>query len=179
MNKNEEITGVCLSNKTKIFSRTVVLTTGTFLKGMIHIGEKTIPAGRVNEAPSVELANFLYSLGLNMGRLKTGTPPRIDGSSINWKVLKKQRGDQEPEPFSTLTDGISNEQIDCGIAWTNKKNHQLIKENIGKSAMYSGKLDIKGPRYCPSIEDKIMRFGDLSKWSFYFAPRKNSEENYN
>ena len=169
-NRNDEICGAKLENGSEIYSNSVVLTTGTFLNGMIHIGEKSIPAGRAGEAPSLGLADFLLSLSLNMGRLKTGTPPRLDRNSIDWCGLEAQFGDETPEPFSSFTKKITNEQVECRVTWTNKEVHQIIKNNINKSAMYSGKIDAKGPRYCPSIEDKIMRFSDRERHQIFLEP---------
>ena len=169
-NRNDEICGAKLVNGSEIYSNSVVLTTGTFLNGMIHIGEKSIPAGRAGEAPSLDLADFLLSLSLNMGRLKTGTPPRLDRNSIDWCGLEAQFGDETPEPFSSFTKKITNEQVECRVTWTNKEAHQIIKNNINKSAMYSGKIDAKGPRYCPSIEDKIMRFSDRERHQIFLEP---------
>ncbi len=162
--------GVLLESGKSIFSKTVILTTGTFLNGIIHMGDKTIAAGRVGEPPSVSLANDLRSFQLSMGRLKTGTPPRLDGRTINWGVLEKQKGDEKPEMFSEFNSEPSNKQVECGVTYTNKEIHALIKKNIRKSAMYSGKLDAKGPRYCPSIEDKVMRFEDRERHQIFLEP---------
>ena len=174
--KNGEICGAKLENECDIYATSVVLTTGTFLNGMIHIGDKTIPAGRTGEAPSLSLASYLLSLGLNMGRLKTGTPPRLERNSIDWHKLEAQFGDEDPEPFSSLTKKIENKQVECRLSWTNKEVHQIIKKNINKSAMYSGKLDVKGPRYCPSIEDKIMRFSDRERHQIFLEPEGLDDE---
>ena len=168
--EKNKIEGVKLLDGQSISSKVVVLTTGTFLNGMIHIGEKAFAAGRMGEASSTDLSDYLYSLGLNMGRLKTGTPPRLSKKTIEWEKLDAQLGDAEPEPFSTLTKSIYNEQLECRITWTNERIHELIKQNINKSAMFSGKLDAKGPRYCPSIEDKIMRFSDRSRHQIFLEP---------
>ena len=134
------------------------------------MGDKTIAAGRVGEPPSVSLANDLRSFKLSMGRLKTGTPPRLDGRTINWKALEVQLGDENPEMFSEYSFKPNNRQVECRVTYTNKKIHELIKNNISKSAMYSGKLDAKGPRYCPSIEDKVMRFSDRERHQIFLEP---------
>tara|TARA_B100002052_G_scaffold181804_1_gene165550 strand:+ start:402 stop:2264 length:1863 start_codon:yes stop_codon:yes gene_type:complete len=167
---SNEVLGVELEGGKKILARAIVLTTGTFLNGVIHIGEKTIPAGRVDEPPSVSLANDLHLLNLKMGRLKTGTPPRLNRDSIDWDVLESQEGDDVPEMFSAYNELPVNKQVDCKITYTNEKVHDLIKNNIQKSAMYSGKISAKGPRYCPSIEDKIMRFADRPRHQIFLEP---------
>ncbi len=148
----------------------VVVTTGTFLKGLIHIGEKRIPAGRVGEAPAIGLSDRLYGLGLQMGRLKTGTPARLRASSINWSDLEMQEADAEPIPFSFLNDRITVPQIACGITWTSAEVHAVIGDNLHKSAVYSGAIAGRGPRYCPSIEDKVKRFADRDKHQIFLEP---------
>ena len=170
--KNEDgsVKGVRLETGESILSKVVILTTGTFLNGMIHMGEKTISAGRVGEPPSISLANDLRSLDLKMGRLKTGTPPRLDKNTIKWESLEKQLGDDVPEMFSVYNKKVKNKQVECRITWTNADVHELIKKNIKKSAMYSGQLDAKGPRYCPSIEDKVMRFSDRERHQIFLEP---------
>jgi len=148
----------------------VVLTTGTFLRGLIHIGEQRTPAGRVGEAPAVGLARTLERLGLALGRLKTGTPPRLDGRTIDWAGLEMQPGDEPPEPFSVLTERIENPQICCGITRTNAATHAIIQANVHRSPMYSGQIQSRGPRYCPSIEDKIVRFGERDGHQIFLEP---------
>jgi tRNA uridine 5-carboxymethylaminomethyl modification enzyme len=148
----------------------VVITTGTFLKGMIHIGEKRIPAGRVGEAPAIGLSDRLYAMGLPMGRLKTGTPARLDGKTIAWDRLEMQAADDMPVPFSYLTDEIRVPQIACGITWTTPETHAIIAENIRQSAVYSGAIAGRGPRYCPSIEDKVDRFADRDRHQIFLEP---------
>jgi tRNA uridine 5-carboxymethylaminomethyl modification enzyme len=148
----------------------VVLTTGTFLKGVIHLGDKRIAAGRVGDQPSIGLSDRLYSLGLRMGRLKTGTPARLDGSTIAWDRLESQPGDAEPVPFSFLTKAITTPQVACGITWTNPETHRIIAERLGESAVYGGKLSGRGPRYCPSIEDKVVRFADKDSHQVFLEP---------
>jgi tRNA uridine 5-carboxymethylaminomethyl modification enzyme len=148
----------------------VVVTTGTFLKGLIHIGEKRIPAGRVGEQPAIGLSDRLYGLGLQMGRLKTGTPARLRASSIDWSGLEMQAADDEPIPFSFLNDRITVPQIACGITWTSAEVHAVIGDNLHKSAVYSGAIAGRGPRYCPSIEDKVKRFADREKHQVFLEP---------
>ncbi|KPP82001.1 MAG: tRNA uridine 5-carboxymethylaminomethyl modification enzyme GidA [Oceanicaulis sp. HLUCCA04] len=148
----------------------VVLTTGTFLKGVIHRGDERIPAGRMGDLPSIGLSDRLYGLGLSMGRLKTGTPARLDGATIDWSGLDMQAADPEPVPFSFLTDSISVQQIACGITRTTVQTHKIIEENLGHSAVYGGKISGRGPRYCPSIEDKIVRFADRTSHQIFLEP---------
>lgn len=168
--ENGTVAGVCgLSGETYRASR-VVITTGTFLKGEIHIGARRIPAGRVGEAPSVGLSDRLYGLGLPMGRLKTGTPARLDGRTIAWNRLEMQPADEEPVPFSYMTERITVPQIACGITWTTPETHAIIEENIEQSAVYSGAIAGRGPRYCPSIEDKVNRFADRDRHQVFLEP---------
>ena len=148
----------------------VVLTTGTFLRGLIHCGEQKIPAGRVGEAPAVKLAETLMRLGFPLGRLKTGTPPRLDGRTIGWAGLDKQPGDNPPAPMSYLTDRIETPQIDCGITYTGAAGHAVIRANLHRSPMYSGQIESTGPRYCPSIEDKVVRFSDKERHQIFLEP---------
>ncbi|OJU07986.1 MAG: tRNA uridine-5-carboxymethylaminomethyl(34) synthesis enzyme MnmG, partial [Caulobacterales bacterium 68-7] len=148
----------------------VVLTTGTFLKGVIHRGETRIPAGRVGDQPSIGLSDRLYSLGLDMGRLKTGTPARLDGKTIAWDRLEMQPGDETPVPFSFLTRGIETPQVSCGVTWTNAETHRIIAERLGESAVYGGRATGIGPRYCPSIEDKVVRFADKTEHQVFLEP---------
>jgi tRNA uridine 5-carboxymethylaminomethyl modification enzyme len=148
----------------------VVLTTGTFLRGLIHMGERQIPAGRVGEAPALGLSLTLERFGFTLGRLKTGTPPRLDGRTIDWAGLEMQPGDEPPEPFSMLTERIENPQIQCGITRTTEKTHEIIRANVHRSPMYSGQISSRGPRYCPSIEDKIVRFGERDGHQIFLEP---------
>jgi tRNA uridine 5-carboxymethylaminomethyl modification enzyme len=148
----------------------VVLTTGTFLRGLIHIGETQIPAGRVGEAPAMGLSKTLDSVGFALGRLKTGTPPRLDGRTIDWAGLEMQPGDEPPEPFSVLTAEIENPQIQCGITRTVPATHAIIRANVHRSPMYSGQIASRGPRYCPSIEDKIVKFGERDGHQIFLEP---------
>ncbi len=148
----------------------VVLTTGTFLRGEIHIGEKRIPAGRVGDRPAIGLAETLYGLKFQMGRLKTGTPARLDGTSIDWSQLEEQPGDSDPVPFSFLTESPPQRQISCFIANTTEATHQIIRENLSKSSVYSGQIEGVGPRYCPSIEDKVVRFAEKGSHQIFLEP---------
>lgn len=148
----------------------VIVTTGTFLRGLIHIGDKTTPAGRVGEAPSIGLSKSLEAIGFELGRLKTGTPARLDGTTIDWQSLEKQAGDAIPTPFSFMTDKVDVPQIDCYLTRTTEKTHQIIRDNIKKSAMYSGQISGVGPRYCPSIEDKIVRFAEKTSHQIFLEP---------
>jgi tRNA uridine 5-carboxymethylaminomethyl modification enzyme len=148
----------------------VVITTGTFLNGLIHCGEERISAGRVDEAPSKQLAQTLYRLGLPMGRLKTGTPPRLDGRTIDWKSLESQPGDNPPVPMSYLTRDITTPQVACGITYTSAAGHALIRENLHRAPIYSGQIEGTGPRYCPSIEDKVVRFAEKDRHQIFLEP---------
>ncbi len=164
------ITGVRTADGGEFMTGAVVLTTGTFLRGLIHIGERQIPAGRVGEAPALGLSQSLESIGLSLGRLKTGTPPRLDGRTIDWAAVEMQPGDDPPEPFSTLTDRIETRQVQCGITRTNERTHAAIRANVHRSPMYSGQIQSRGPRYCPSIEDKIVRFGERDGHQIFLEP---------
>jgi tRNA uridine 5-carboxymethylaminomethyl modification enzyme len=164
------VVGVVTSTGATLLAPRVVLTTGTFLKGVIHIGAKRIPAGRVGEAPAIGLSDRLYGLGFAMGRLKTGTPARLEGHTIDWAALEMQPGDDPPTPFSFLTERIANRQIACGITWTTPETHRIIAENLGESAVYSGAIAGRGPRYCPSIEDKVVRFADKTQHQIFLEP---------
>ena len=148
----------------------VVLTTGTFLKGVIHLGEQRIPAGRAGEAPAIGLSDRLYDLGLSMGRLKTGTPARLDGRTIAWDRLDSQAADPVPSPFSFLTDRITNPQVACGVTATTPETHRIISERLSESAVYGGRIQGRGPRYCPSIEDKVVRFADRTSHQIFLEP---------
>jgi tRNA uridine 5-carboxymethylaminomethyl modification enzyme len=165
-----QVAGVRLLDGREISARAVVLTTGTFLRGLIHIGEKQTPAGRVGEAPALGLSATLARLGFALGRLKTGTPPRLDGRTIDWAALEMQPGDTPPEPFSTLTERIETPQVQCGLTRTTADTHRLIRDNVHRSPMYSGQIASRGPRYCPSIEDKIVRFGDRDGHQIFLEP---------
>jgi tRNA uridine 5-carboxymethylaminomethyl modification enzyme len=167
---NRRVSAVKLSDGREISAGAVVLTAGTFLRGLIHIGEKKIPAGRVGEAPAIGLSRTLANIGFTLGRLKTGTPPRLDGRAIDWSALEMQPGDDPPEPFSVLTKRIENRQIECGITRTVAATHKIIRENVHRSPMYSGQIASTGPRYCPSIEDKIVKFGERDGHQIFLEP---------
>ncbi|MEO0550553.1 MAG: tRNA uridine-5-carboxymethylaminomethyl(34) synthesis enzyme MnmG [Pseudomonadota bacterium] len=167
---NGSVSGIVGQTGQTYLARAIVITTGTFLKGVIHRGEDRIPAGRIGEAPSVKLADRLYDLELPMGRLKTGTPARLDGRTIDWDLLEMQPADDEPIPFSFLSKEIDVPQIACGITFTNTRVHEIIAENIEKSAVYSGAIAGRGPRYCPSIEDKVHRFADKDRHQIFLEP---------
>jgi tRNA uridine 5-carboxymethylaminomethyl modification enzyme len=162
--------GIRLADGRQIGTSSVVLTTGTFLRGLIHIGEQKTPAGRAGEAPAMGLSGTLNAAGFALARLKTGTPPRLDGRTIDWASLEMQPGDDEPEPFSMLTEKIENPQVSCGITRTTKATHDLVRANVHRSPMYSGQIESRGPRYCPSIEDKIVRFGDREGHQIFLEP---------
>jgi tRNA uridine 5-carboxymethylaminomethyl modification enzyme len=167
---NGRVAGVKFADGREISCASVVLTTGTFLRGLIHIGEKQIPAGRVGEAPALGLSRTLERAGFTLGRLKTGTPPRLDGTTIDWKSLEMQPGDDVPEPFSMLTTSITTPQIECGITRTVSATHEIIRANVHRSPMYSGQIASTGPRYCPSIEDKIVKFGERDGHQIFLEP---------
>jgi tRNA uridine 5-carboxymethylaminomethyl modification enzyme len=164
------VSAVVTGDGTRIVSGAVVLTTGTFLNGLIHCGEDRVAAGRVGEPPSLGLSKTLARLGFPLGRLKTGTPPRLDGRTIDWASLEMQPGDEPPEPMSFLTDKIETPQIACGITYTGPAGHALIRANIHRSPMYSGQIESRGPRYCPSIEDKVVRFADKERHQIFLEP---------
>jgi tRNA uridine 5-carboxymethylaminomethyl modification enzyme len=164
------ISGVLLSGGRELTCAAAVLTTGTFLRGLIHIGEQQTPAGRVGEAPAMGLSLTLERLGFALGRLKTGTPPRLDGATIDWGAVEMQPGDEPPEPFSMLTARIETPQIQCGITRTTQATHDVIRANVHRSPMYSGQIASRGPRYCPSIEDKIVRFGERDGHQIFLEP---------
>jgi tRNA uridine 5-carboxymethylaminomethyl modification enzyme len=167
---SERAAGVRLCDGRAFQACAVVLTTGTFLRGLIHIGERQIPAGRMGEGPALGLSTTLERLGVQLGRLKTGTPARLDGTTIDWASVEMQPGDDPPEPFSTLTEGITNRQVECGITRTTAATHAIIRANVHRSPMYSGQIQSRGPRYCPSIEDKIVRFGERDGHQIFLEP---------
>ena len=167
---NDRVKGVVTADGEVLACQAVVLTTGTFLGGLIHIGDQQIPAGRMGEPPAQDLALRLRKLDLKLGRLKTGTPPRLDGRTINWKGLARQPGDTPPEPFSMLTEAIEIRQVDCHITRTTPATHKIVQDNLTRSAMYSGRISGTGPRYCPSIEDKIVRFEDRESHQIFLEP---------
>jgi tRNA uridine 5-carboxymethylaminomethyl modification enzyme len=167
---NGRVTGIRLGDGRQLSTGAVVITTGTFLRGLIHLGEKNWPAGRVGEAPAIGLSGSFERAGFTLGRLKTGTPPRLDGKTIDWSAVEMQPGDDPPEPFSVMTDRITTPQIQCGITRTTPATHEVIRANVHRSPMYSGQIKSSGPRYCPSIEDKIVRFGDRDGHQIFLEP---------
>ncbi|WP_025033062.1 tRNA uridine-5-carboxymethylaminomethyl(34) synthesis enzyme MnmG [Bradyrhizobium sp. DOA9] len=164
------VTGLRLADGRELRAGAVVVTTGTFLRGLIHLGEKNWPAGRVGEAPAMGLSSSFERAGFTLGRLKTGTPPRLDGTTIDWSAVEMQPGDEPPEPFSVMTERITTPQIQCGITRTTAATHEVIRANVHRSPMYSGQIKSSGPRYCPSIEDKIVRFGDRDGHQIFLEP---------
>jgi tRNA uridine 5-carboxymethylaminomethyl modification enzyme len=170
VDRDGRVTAVICADRRRVGCAAVVLTTGTFLRGIIHIGDSQTPAGRMGEAPSIGLALTLGRLGLPLGRLKTGTPPRLDRRTIDWKGLRADPGDERPQPFSTLTTRLTNRQIECRVTGTTDATHAVIRENIHRSAVYSGQIAGRGPRYCPSIEDKVVRFGGKERHNIFLEP---------
>ncbi|MDR3451044.1 MAG: tRNA uridine-5-carboxymethylaminomethyl(34) synthesis enzyme MnmG [Alphaproteobacteria bacterium] len=168
--ENGHIAGVVTGSGKMIHARAVVITTGTFLRGLIHQGEQQTPAGRVGEPPSRALSVALERLGFPLGRLKTGTPARLDGKTIDWTSLEMQAGDEKPEAFSTLTKFLPNRQISCGITYTTAETHEIIRANLHRAPMYSGQISGTGPRYCPSVEDKVVRFADKERHQIFLEP---------
>ncbi len=166
----DRVAGIVTGDGCRLMSGAVVLTTGTFLRGLIHIGDTRIPAGRMGEAPARGLSERLYGLGLRMGRLKTGTPPRLDGTTIDWDRLQEQPGDAPPVPFSFLTETITTPQVPCHITYTSEETHRIIEANLSRAPMYSGAIESVGPRYCPSIEDKVVRFKDRTSHQIFLEP---------
>jgi len=166
----DRVTGIRLADGRTFSAGAVVITTGTFLRGLIHLGERNWPAGRVGEAPAMGLSASFERAGFTLGRLKTGTPPRLDGTTIDWSAVEMQPGDDPPEPFSVLTDRITTPQIQCGITRTTPATHEVIRANVHRSPMYSGQIKSSGPRYCPSIEDKIVKFGDRDGHQIFLEP---------
>src|SRR5580700_4063473 len=164
------VTGIRLADDRELRAGAVVITTGTFLRGLIHLGERNWPAGRVGEAPAMGLSKSFERAGFTLGRLKTGTPARLDGTTIDWAAVEMQPGDDPPEPFSVMTDRITTPQIQCGITRTTPATHEVIRANVHRSPMYSGQIRSSGPRYCPSIEDKIVRFGDRDGHQIFLEP---------
>src|SRR3954452_943874 len=164
------VVGIRLADGRELSAGAVVVTTGTFLRGLIHLGERSWPAGRVGEASAIGLSKSFERAGFALGRLKTGTPPRLDGVTIDWSAVEMQPGDDPTEPFSTMTERIVTPQIECGITRTTPQTHDVIRANVHRSPMYSGQIKSTGPRYCPSIEDKIVRFGDRDGHQIFLEP---------
>src|SRR5271169_1945584 len=170
LDRDRRVSGILLGDGRHCGTARVVLTTGTFLNGLIHIGEQKIPAGRVGERPSLGLSRTLERFGFTLGRLKTGTPPRLDGRTIDWAGLEIQPGDEPPPPFSFMTDCITTSQVVCHITTTTPVTHAVIRANLGRSPMYSGQIASIGPRYCPSIEDKVVRFAERERHQIFLEP---------
>ncbi|MCG3268433.1 tRNA uridine-5-carboxymethylaminomethyl(34) synthesis enzyme MnmG [Yoonia sp. I 8.24] len=168
--KSGRVAGVVMAGDTQLSANSVILTTGTFLRGVIHIGDVSRPGGRMGDRPSVKMAERLDSFELALGRLKTGTPPRLDGRTIRWDLLEAQPSDVDPTMFSFMSNGVFAPQIDCGITHTNERTHDIIRANLDRSAMYGGHIDGVGPRYCPSIEDKVVRFADKTSHQIFLEP---------
>ncbi len=168
--EENEVTGLVCEDGRSFRTSKVILTTGTFLNGVIHLGRERVPAGRVGEAPALGLSERLYGLNLRMGRLKTGTPPRLDGRTINWAVLEEQHADNPPVPFSFLTKEVPQQQISCHITRTTPETHDIIRENLEESPVYGGRIDGVGPRYCPSVEDKVVRFAERTSHQIFLEP---------
>lgn len=168
--KDNIVYGVKLADGSEFFAKAVVLTTGTFLNGVMFTGHQTSIGGRVGDISCTGVTPYLKSLGLQLGRLKTGTPSRLNGDTINWDILEKQSGDKNPIPFSFLTKELHNRQIDCGVTYTNEATHKIIRDNFSKCALFSGLITGKGPRYCPSIEDKLVRFADRTSHQIFLEP---------
>ena len=170
MMDGDRAVGIILADGSEVRAMTVILTTGTFLRGVIHIGDVAQPGGRMGEKPSVKMAERLDGFGLPLGRLKTGTPPRLDGRTIDWSILEMQPGDDDPTLFSFLSKNATAPQISCGITHTNQQTHDIIQKNLSRSAMYGGHIEGVGPRYCPSIEDKVVRFSDKTSHQIFLEP---------
>ncbi|MBR1601180.1 MAG: tRNA uridine-5-carboxymethylaminomethyl(34) synthesis enzyme MnmG [Alphaproteobacteria bacterium] len=168
--KDNKLNGVLLADGQKRYAKAIVLTTGTFLNGVMFTGHQTTIGGRIGEISCTGITPYLKQMGLKMGRLKTGTPSRLNADTIDWSVLERQSGDKNPQAFSFLTDKITNKQIDCGITSTNEQTHKIIRENFSKCALFSGLITGKGPRYCPSIEDKLVRFADRTSHQIFLEP---------
>mgnify|MGYP001828014314 FL=1 len=174
--ENNRVVGVVTGDGRALSAGAVVLTTGTFLNGLIHMGDERIPAGRAGEEPARRLSERLYGLGLAMGRLKTGTPARLVSRTIDWASLEMQPADDPPIPFSFLTERITTPQIACGITKTTSQTHDIIRANLSRAPMYSGAIQSVGPRYCPSIEDKVVRFADRSSHQVFLEPEGLDDE---
>lgn len=178
LTQNGEVSGVVTDSGQEILAKAVIITSGTFLKGLIHIGLNQLPAGRAGEAPAEHLSDCMRDFGFEIGRLKTGTPPRLDKASIDFDLLENQPGDTPPRPFSYRTTEITTEQISCHLAYTNEETHNIIRENLDRSPMYSGVIDSVGPRYCPSIEDKVVRFADKLRHQIFLEPEELHSPSY-
>ena len=179
LRENGQVRGVELADGRRVGARAVVLTTGTFLNGLIHIGERKSAAGRSGESPSVPLAESIKAMGFGWGRMKTGTPPRLDGRTIDFGLAEEQKGDKDPTPFSFRTSEISQPQVSCFIAYSNQRTHQVVRDNLNRSPLYSGQIQSIGPRYCPSFEDKVVKFPDKPRHQIFLEPEGlNTREIY-
>ena len=179
LRENGQVRGVELADGRRVGARAVVLTTGTFLNGLIHIGERKSAAGRSGESPSVPLAESIKAMGFSWGRMKTGTPPRLDGRTIDFGLTEEQKGDKDPTPFSFRTSEISQPQVSCFIAYSNQRTHQVVRDNLNRSPLYSGQIQSIGPRYCPSFEDKVVKFPDKQRHQIFLEPEGlNTREIY-
>ncbi len=179
MTENGKCIGILSHTKTAYLGKTVILTTGTFLKGLVHVGEVSYSAGRAGESSAEKLSESFLKLGFEIGRLKTGTPPRVNKNTVNFDVMAVQLGDEPPRPFSFSTEKITQPQMPCHLTYTNEKTHQIIRDNLHKSAMYSGRIIGIGPRYCPSIEDKVVRFTDKDRHQIFVEPEgRDTDEIY-
>ncbi len=179
LRENGQVSGVELADGRRVGARAVVLTTGTFLNGLIHIGERKSAAGRSGESPSVPLAESIKAMGFSWGRMKTGTPPRLDGRTIDFGLAEEQKGDKDPTPFSFRTSEISQPQVSCFIAYSNQRTHQVVRDNLNRSPLYSGQIQSIGPRYCPSFEDKVVKFPDRPRHQIFLEPEGlNTREIY-
>ncbi len=170
IDSSDRVTGVVARGGETIRAKTVILTAGTFLRGIIHIGDKQTPAGRAGEDATYGLSATLERYGFALDRLKTGTPPRLDGGTIDWEGLEAQKGDDPPQPFSFMTDKIQTPQVDCHITYTGEEGHEVIRKNIDRAPIFSGQIESRGPRYCPSIEDKVIRFADKVRHQIFLEP---------
>ena len=168
--QDHRVSGIVLGDGCELRAGSVVIATGTFLRGMIHVGESQTPAGRAGEAPATRLAERLAVSGFRLGRLKTGTPPRLDGATIRWDELEIQEGDPVPEPLSLITERIERPQVPCHITWTNEAMHRLVRANLHRTPMHAGRIEGSGPRYCPSIEDKVVRFASRPRHQVFLEP---------
>lgn len=168
--QDRRVSGIVLGDGCELRAGSVVIATGTFLRGMIHVGESQTPAGRAGEAPATRLAERLAVSGFRLGRLKTGTPPRLDGATIRWDELEIQEGDPVPEPLSLITERIERPQVPCHITWTNEAMHRLVRANLHRTPMHAGRIEGSGPRYCPSIEDKVVRFASRPRHQVFLEP---------
>ena len=177
--KDKRVLGIELQDTRRMGARSIVIATGTFLNGQIHSGKRTYQGGRAGEPASIEFAQALKNLGFRVGRLKTGTPPRLDGRTIDWSAFERQPPDERPVPFSFSTEQIAQEQLDCHIGYTNDSVHEAIRQNLHESPLYSGQIKSIGPRYCPSIEDKVVKFPDKTRHQLFIEPEGyNTNEVY-